>query len=58
MTVTINDQRAKRKCLARWHKKWADIPSATTFYPCCVSALGRFKGSWMYAAQRKDKELF
>ena len=27
----------------------------STTYPCCVSALGGFSGSWLYAAHRGAK---
>lgn len=31
------------------------MPTATTSYPCCVSALGGFRRSWLHAAHRGAK---
>ena len=31
--------------------------TATTSYPCCVSTLGEFKGSWLYDPHRPQRYI-
>lgn len=43
------------------HKKMASYlyRTATTIYPCCIPALGRFNRSWPYkTCRRKGIQLF